>query len=129
MYAKASEQAIAITAVNQMLIANLQLQAGANNGILPAGTKITMHLWFPGTKAQPYIQAYVLGVGVDWPAAGETVGRNVSTDDWHKFEINLATQRAFGQFWSELGLLIQGLPSDFKDTIYLDSVDVVLPPN
>jgi hypothetical protein len=97
-------------------------QKGITNGILPIGTLIKGNYYL--SRAQGGIQAFLVGNAIAWQSAGTATAGNV----WTAFEHILAVPNTIPAFgWVEYGLFFRGLPPDFKGTLYLDSIDIVLP--
>lgn len=101
-------------------------QAGSTNNGPPAGAKVVYNVWIPGSEAPgALIQGFVLGSGVPW----RSVDGVAATDQWYTMTLEIAgTPVMFPPFgFRELGVLISGPPDDFKETIYVDAVDVIIP--
>jgi hypothetical protein len=111
----------AVVAPNTTILLALA-KKGITNGTIPVGTTIKGSYYF--SKSQFGTQVFLVGGDVTWQAVQSNTTGNV----WTSFEHPLAkdnTITAFG--WYEIGLLFGGLPADFKGTLYLDSIDLVLP--
>jgi len=95
---------------------------GITNRTMPIGTTIKGNMRL--SRNAFGVQAFLVGVGIDWQAGSA----NATADKWVPFEVSFAKENVVPDFgWAEFGLLFGGLPGDFKGTLYLDDIDVILP--
>jgi len=111
----------AVVAPNLTILSALA-KKGILDGKIPAGTVIKGNYRF--SRSQFGTQVFLVGNEVAWQA----VQSNATADTWTAWEHSFAKDNVISAFgWFEYGLLFGGLPADFKGTLYLDSIDIVLP--